>query len=225
LKTSGLLVTLTRQDHLAVLPADNTLNLGIEHRVYTGDMYGPGTAVQLTPWTRPSIHGYTTYPDGVTLHDGYFQAIDNIHYLHGDHGDIAFDYIKDIRKHPIIREDSWIGPETTRYDFSSDVVVTNTSVLTLDTWLDFSSTLRIEEGSSVIINAGGHIVLKGDGFLDMADNTRLIVRGTLVLNGSVRRGHQAEIVQEGKGVVHSNEIRRRPGSRGEWEPARALSKQ
>lgn len=204
LKTTGLLVTVAWHDRLEVLPADNTLELSIESRPYAGDMYGPETAIQVTPWTVPNINGYTAYPEDLELEAGNFQAIDNIRYTGEANGEMAFDYIKDFRERPIIREDSWMGAETAGYDFESDVTVRDSSVLTINTALHFSSALRIEGGSTVVIDAEGDVVLKGGSTLDMADHTRLVVRGKLSLNGSVYRGSDAEIVFESQGEVEGH---------------------
>ncbi len=193
LKTTGLLATLTRQNTMAVLAADNTLHRSYEAMPYAGDLFSPETAVQLTPWTLPNINGYTVYPAAFTPQDDNFQAILNIRYTGHADGEMAFDYVRDFRRRPVIEEDSWIGDETAGYDFDDLFVVTNASVLTIDTRLTFSDTLRLETGSTVVIGSGGRLELPAGSLLEMGDGTRLIVHGRLISNGEVRRGRDATI--------------------------------
>lgn len=194
LKTTGLLMTIAQGDRVAVVPSDNSLALNNESRIYTGDLYGPETATQLTPWTIPNIFGYTIYPEGLVLQDDDFKAIDNIDYSGGKNGEMAFDYVADFRERPVIREDSKIGAETAGYEFSTDVVVTGESVLSLNTTLAFSSVLRVERGSEVVIGSEGDVWMKAGSTLEMEDSTRVWVQGTLTIDGSTRKGRGAEIV-------------------------------
>lgn len=207
LKTTGLLATLTRQNKMAVLAADNTLDRSIEAPPYAGDLFGPESATQLTPWTRPTINGYTVYPADFTPQAANFQAILNIRYTGRAHGAMAFDYVKDFRKRPVIQEDSWIGDETAGYDFDDLFVVTNASVLTINTHLVFSDTLRLEAGSTVVIEEEGAVELRAGSLLEMAAEARLIVRGQWTANGMIRRGRDAEILDQRGAVVLETEAR------------------
>jgi M6 family metalloprotease-like protein len=179
LMTTGLLATLTRGGRMAVIPADNSLELSVSSQTYDGDMFGPGTGTQLTPWTRPNINGWDTYPEGFALVDENFQAIDNIRYSDGD--ELAMDYVRDFRSSPTIREDSWMGIETEGYTFEGPVVVTNGASLTVSTSLTFADDLTIETGSTLVIEASAAIDVRGK-FAVEAGAT-LVVRGTVEISG------------------------------------------
>ncbi len=143
LMATGLLVTLSREGRYAVLPADNSLDLGIMSSTYEGDLFGPGSGMQLTPWTRPNISGFTEYPPGFAMQEGNWQAIDAIRM--GEGMDMGFDYVTDIRIDPIIRANSWIGAETSGETIRGHMVVEAGATLTIEpgTVLFFASDARI----------------------------------------------------------------------------------
>ncbi len=157
LRTTGLLVQMGFQKGkrvaVDVLPADNTLDLSIHNADYTGDLYGPGTRTQLTPWTRPSTARHNRAPSWVGL--------DRIRYTGGPGGEMTFDYLPDFRVRPIIREASWMGKETRGYTFTTTVEVTNRATLHLTDSLTFNNGLTLDEGTRVEINAGAHLHLNG----------------------------------------------------------------
>lgn len=124
------------------LPSDNTLDKNILNNTYQGDSYTPATSKQITPWTRPNINGYTTYPASFSPS---WDAIDNIRYTGGSDGQMAFDYIKDFRTQPVIRSDSWIGAETNNYTFQTDLVVEAGATLTIAA----GTTLKFATGKGI----------------------------------------------------------------------------
>ena len=159
LMTTGLLVTLAEGARMAIAPADNTLDLSSQAAVYQGDLFEPGTAIQITPWTRPNINGFTTYPATFTMQPGNWQAIDDIRFSGAPNNEMAFDYIEDFRTQPTIREDSWIGDETDGFTFVDALTVTNESILTLEAnTLTFQDDVLIDDHSQ-IIQADGDIAV------------------------------------------------------------------
>lgn len=186
LMTTGLLPMLTYQGRTSVLAADNTLDLSAETRAYQGDLYGPETKTQLTPWTRPNINGYaTTYPADFVARASHFKAIDEIRYTDGPNGEMTFRYVRDFRRRPVIRADSWIGPETAGYTFTDTVVVTGGSTLTLETALTFTGTVRVEKGCSLVIEDGATVYFAPGSVLILGPRTQLVVRGTLTMDGTL----------------------------------------
>lgn len=158
LRTTGLLVQMGLQNGrrmaVDVLPADNTLELSIQNDTYTGDLYGPSTRTQLTPWTRPSTARHDGIPSWVGL--------DRIRYTGGPNGEMAFDFQPDFRASPVIRAPSWMGQETSGYAFTAPVEVTNqaTLYLTADT-LTFNGGVRLDSGTRLDIAAGARLYLNG----------------------------------------------------------------
>ena len=136
------------------LPADNTLDKYTYEFTYEGDLRTPTTGVQLTPWTRPNINGYTEYPRTSGGFEPSWQAIDGIRSAGGT--DLQFDYIRDFRLRPILREDSWIGMESSGIILREDLIVQE------------GVTLSIQEGVT----------------LKFAPGKGIVVRGTLVIAGS-----------------------------------------
>lgn len=184
LRTSGLLVLYAKGRALDVIPADNTLDLSATSSPYQGDLFGPSTSKQLTPWTRPNINGYTIYPKGFSPS---WQAVENIRYTNSADNAITFDYVADFRNRPIFREDSWIGQETVDYVFAGPVLVTNNSTLHISTILSFTQQLRIESGSTVVVAEGANVSLSSTSLLKMGANARLVIHGSLHIEGLVQR--------------------------------------
>jgi len=180
LRTTGMLVSLIDGVRFDLLPADNTLDLAITNSAYHGDLFSTDTRIQLTPWTRPNINGYTLYPSGFVPD---WHAIDNIHYKDEASHTILFDVIKDFRENPIIRSDSWIGNETFGHQFKANMRVTHRSTLTINTSLSFSRRLRIDSGARVIVAEGARIKMKEGSTLDVRNGGHIEVKGSLILNG------------------------------------------
>ena len=65
LRTNGVLIHLVNKRGVDVLPADNDLGLSSTHAIYKGDLFGPESSIQITPWTRPNSNGYTFYPENI----------------------------------------------------------------------------------------------------------------------------------------------------------------
>jgi len=198
LRSTGLLVMLIDGLHLDVLPADNTLDLAATDAPYMGDLFGPDTATQLTPWTRPNTNGFTLYPPGFT--PGW-QALDRIRYTGEADREMAFDYVADFRLRPILREDSWIRDETQGYAFDTPLVVTNGSTLRLGTTLSFTKRLRVERGATVIVEAGADVTLAAGSVLDLAYGSTMIIEGRLRLNGLLKRNPGARFLTRDEGTV------------------------
>jgi hypothetical protein len=174
LMSTGLLVQVREGRHFAVVAADNTLDLSIDTSAYRGDLFGADAATQLTPWTRPNISGYATYPPDFVMEAGNWQALDDIRPSGGPGGEMAFDYVADVRIRPIIREDSWMGAETSGTSFRSDIVVEDGARLTItagtiirlteraDLIVEEGATLTIERGARVEFGTGSSLVADGD---------------------------------------------------------------
>ena len=183
---------------LDVLPADNTLDLSAKDAPYAGDLFSPTTAAQLTPWTRPNISGFTIYPPGFTPS---WQAIDRIRYTGAPGGEMAFDYVKDFRQRPVIRQESWIGDETRSHTFEVPLVVTDASTLHVETALSITEKLRVEPGATVVIEAGADLTLTARSVLDLAWNATVIVEGHLRLDGLLKRSPSARFIKRGDGTI------------------------
>ncbi len=198
LRTNGLLVMLADGIRLDVLPADNTLDLAAHDDAYTGDLFTPETAAQLTPWTRPNTSGYTTYPDGFAPS---WQALDRIRYTGASGGEMAFDYVEDFRQRPVLREDAWMGDETRGTTFTAPLVVTAGSTLRIGTTLSVAERLRVEPGSTVIVEAGAEVIMLPGSVVDLAFGARLLVEGRLRLDGLLKRHPSAAFTTLGDGTI------------------------
>jgi hypothetical protein len=189
LRTTGLLVTATRSEpfypdpRYAVVAADNTLACNDSSYTYEGDLFGPNTRVQLTPWTRPNISAFSRYPADLVVEESTFQAIDSIRYTGGPGGEMAFDYLRDFRDRPIIREDSWMGNETRDFRFTADVIVTNGSTLTIETDVRIAGRLKVDSGSRVVVN--GSVLLEAGAVLEMEAQSEVSGQGQLVSAGTL----------------------------------------
>jgi len=200
LRTNGVLIHLVNKRGVDVLPADNDLALSSTHAIYNGDLFGPTSFTQITPWTRPNSNGYTFYPDN-------FQpdwiALDHFRYSPDSSGLLIFDYSSDFRTTPVIREDSWIGKETKEYNFGTPVEVINRSTLVVDTEITVSKKLLITPGSTVRINPGATLKLDSESVLDLRQGSTLIVEGTLISNGLISRSPRAKLIVNEGGRIQS----------------------
>lgn len=180
LRTTGLLVTLSDSLRFDVLPADNTLDLSVENAPYNGDLFGPSTQTQLTPWTRPNSNGYAHYPDRFPVR---WDALDRIRTSDDAGQTMVFDYLADIREQPIIRENSWMGDETRGTVFNEPVVVTNGSTLHIETMLTLGDGLIVEPGATVIFETDAEATLPEGAVLRLHRAATVLVRGTVRFEG------------------------------------------
>ncbi len=204
LRTTGLLVTLAEATRYDVLPADNTLDLSTRNAAYEGDLYGPPSFTQITPWTRPNLSGYTRYPPGFAPD---WQAVDDIRYAGDASRTLTFDVHADFRLRPVIRQDSWIGSETKGYVFRVPFRVTGRSTLVLDTPLTFAGTLRLDAGTTVVLDAGADVTLATGSVLDLKAGTTLHVKGVLTLDGWIKRSPGARILVSEGGTLRTHLLR------------------
>jgi hypothetical protein len=205
LRTTGLLVGLAERYRYEVLPADNSLVLSVENRTYQGDMYGPASSTQITPWTRPTINGYTTRRISNPIS---WQAIDNIRSDPTNRSVMLFDYIADFRSRPIIRENSWMAWESSGQVIEAPLLVTNGATLIIATEVTLDGRVAVESGATLHIERGGRLTLGSSGILSIFDTGRLRVDGQLVVGGVVipQAGSTIRIGTEGQ-------ILRSPGPR------------
>ena len=118
-------------------------------------LYRPGVATQITPWTRPNVSGYTRYPDGRA--PNWF-AIDRIRYTGDADSTMAFDFVADVRRAPeiVIRDDSWMGAETSGTTFRQPVRVAPGATLTVEApaRVAFAGGLAVEEAGRFVCERG-----------------------------------------------------------------------
>ncbi|NNE46703.1 MAG: T9SS type A sorting domain-containing protein [Rhodothermales bacterium] len=174
--TTGLLATrVTKHRNVAVITADDDVNLGLTTETYEGDMFGPRSP-QLTPWTTPNIHGYSRYPTGRVLSDGDFAAIDNIRYDEVDPTVMVIDYRADFRYNPTFRSDSRIGPESREVTLSGVADITNESRLEIATDVLAAGTLVVRSGSSLLVSEGSTLAVNE---LHVEEGATLVIKGVL----------------------------------------------
>ncbi|GAB5520618.1 MAG: hypothetical protein RhofKO_28690 [Rhodothermales bacterium] len=179
LRTTGLLVTLSEDTRFDVLPADGGLTLATSNAPYHGDLFGPATQRQLTPWTRPSFDGYRQYPKGYTP---TWQAIDEIEVV-GPERQMQVGYIHDFRMAPVIRADSWIGDETEGHTFTQSVSIEEGATLHIDTQLTFTHHFNLGPGSTLIIGPDAEVTLTESAVLRVSTGSRIVVKGVLSFRG------------------------------------------
>ena len=194
LRTTGMLVMLANSYQVDVAPADNTMQLAVQNKAYEGDMFGPDTGSQLTPWTRPNINGFTRYP---TNYAPRWAAIDNIRYSGDEAHTMEFDFFADFREAPVLREDSWFGREMEDYVFENRITITDGSALTIERHVSVAGELVVKAGSRMIITEGAELEMMEGSTLRLDLGARVIVEGTLVLDGLVHR-HGNAIIQVGE---------------------------
>lgn len=201
LRTTGLLPMLVDGKGVDILPADNTMQIANDNAAYEGDLWGPGTKVQLTPWTRPNINGFTEYPGN---YEPSWVAIDRIRPDNVDPHTLLLDFYEDFRLRPVIREDSWMGPHLNGYAFKSTLAVTNQRTLHIQTAITIESALVLHAGSTVVIAEGAHVRMAPRSHLWLKNGTTLIVKGTLTLDGILSRMASSQLIIEGSGLINSN---------------------
>ncbi len=179
LMTTGLLATMVdRNFHVSVLAADNSIELGLLAFGYDGDMFGPPSATQLTPWTTPNVHGLSTYPSDYVLESSDFVAIDSIRYSASDARVIEFDYRSDFRHSPTFRSNSQIGHESAGVELHGQVRVADRSTLDLHALSSVRGMALVEEGSSLHVHGGAEVEIDS---LYLRRGSRLSVDGNLTI--------------------------------------------
>jgi hypothetical protein len=159
LRTTGILVMLTRWKRgrlsLDVLPADNTMNLSTENTSYEGDLFGPRSAQQITPFTTPS----TSLPDG---NPSWF-AIDDIRMTGAADSSMSFVFIPDFRNEAIVRESSRVDPDHGRVVIRGGLHVMNSSTFTIasGSQIEISGPITAEPGSSIVAKDGSTVTIDG----------------------------------------------------------------
>ena len=236
---TGVLATLRATTSARdVLPSSNVVPHGPEYPEYSGVMYGDdGQKTQLTPWTRPSTHGWAVYPalsrcgelnppascgqgedpcpntigtgavcppsgDSVGVwevlpetfrpYDLSWEALSEVE-VRAPINDVLVDFASDFRLAPVLREDSWMGPETDGETISGLTRVTNGATLTLHSRIKPRSTepppddpndgdLRGEESDYVYylpttvtfdelrVEPGSHLIVQDDVTLVVNDD-------------------------------------------------------
>jgi hypothetical protein len=201
LRTTGLQVSLAHRNRLDVIPADNSLDLGTENAVYDGDLFGPKTRRQLTPWTRPNSDGYTRLPP---REGGTWVAIDDIRET-ADRA-IRFDVLIDFRERPIVREESWIGRESDEEIFTAPILVRDRSTLHVGSDVTIAGPLRVAPGSTLHIGAGGALRIAATGRIHLAPSARLSIEGTLLLEGPLLATPESTIETTGNGRIRAKRL-------------------
>ncbi len=182
LRTTGLMVGLAERNRYDLLPADNSLVLSTEDQAYQGDLFGPASRTQLTPWSRPTINGYTMRRIRNPIS---WQAIDNIRTHASEPGVLLFDYIADFRKRPFIREDSWMAWETAGQVIDARLTVTGAATLTVSTRMTLDGRVILHPGTTLRIERGAELMLGRNAALSLAAGASLEVDGVLTVTGLI----------------------------------------
>lgn len=182
LRTEGLLITIADRRRFDVIPADNSLHLSPENGPYQGDMFGPGTMTQLTPWTRPNINGYNRNPQRLQPH---WHAIDAIRWEEDRPDAMRFDYLEDFRLRPVVREDSWITGETGPVAISGGLVVTGTSTLSIETDVTLTGVAEVQGSATLRVAPDAVLTLDPQSAIIIRPGGRVIVDGTLIHPGII----------------------------------------
>ena len=152
---------------------------------YEGDMYGPGSRVQITPWTAPS----TSRPDG----SASWVALDDIRYT-GNGTEMAFELVRDFRRRPIVRENSRIGKESSGIELLGQVWVGQGVELTVgDADVLMVGGLRVDRDARVVIEKEATVRIGGPQPLRLFRRASLLVAGTLDVQGLVEAHRTAYI--------------------------------
>ncbi|MEM8556914.1 MAG: right-handed parallel beta-helix repeat-containing protein [Bacteroidota bacterium] len=211
LKTTGLSLELSNypggsNQFYDYVFADNTY-AGSSYAVdHDGDMYGPTTTSQITPWTVPNVNGCDSYNGDVVCGQSDFtmtwQAIDNVRYTGGADDEMAFDFFADYRDASIvyIREDSWMGTETDGSSFAGEVRVTNGATLTIEDGI----TLTFEEG--IRVDSGARLDTESGVTLKFDQGELLQVYGTLAAEGTTFEASNTNLGWSGVNVQGSATI-------------------
>lgn len=164
LRTTGLHIKLTEWfgDRLTldVLTADNKMTLSNENADYDGDLFGPGSASQITPFTTPS----TSLPDGTPT----WVAIDSITMVQAGEPEMQFRFISDFRKDAVVREDSRITARHGRVAIEGDLVVTDGAVL------EVGSEAHLDVSGDILISPDASVKAKAGAMLTTASETRYL---------------------------------------------------
>lgn len=201
LRTTGLLAVFADHYKADVIPADNNLQLVIDNEAYKGDLFGPSTSTQLTPWTKPNSNGFNVYPRN---HTPRWIALDHIRHSEVNPSQMVFDFHADFRENPVIREDSWMGSGLDDYVFDSKISVTNGSVLTIHDDVTVAGDIFLDRASKIMIDEGATLTLSQASTIQMLGGAEIEVAGTLILDALVQRSINTRIVRSGNGVIRSN---------------------
>lgn len=183
LMTTGLLVGVSDDaaggTRYEVIPADGDLALAADSSAYVGDLFGPSTQRQLTPWTRPSSSGTMVSSDLASWH-----ALDRIRYAE-DSVTMAFDFVADARTRPVFRAESWMAAESEGLYLSAPVRVEAGAVLHIESGVAMAGRVDVEAGGRVVVEPGGALTLGPRASLRLAAGASVEVRGTLRVEGFV----------------------------------------
>ncbi len=204
LRATGLLATYVNGYGADVLPADNDLALATNNEAYAGDLFGPQTSTQLTPWTRPNSNGFNSYPGNF---NNRWAAIDNIRYAGDQDGKMRFDFYPDFRENAIIRQNSWMGHGLNDFVFDTPFTVTNGSILTIQKDVTIAGPLLIDRQSKIAIEKGATLTLDAAGSLQMNAGAEIEVAGILVLDALLQRSVGTRIYVVGDGQIRSTMMR------------------
>ncbi len=125
------------------------------YATWARDMLGPGSAVQMTPWTRPNTSGYSLYPEGV---EPNWFALADVRPTGQADGSMAVTVVADVRVQPqiVVSVDSWMGAETSGTTFAAPVTVARGA--TLRVWqsasVTFAGGLSVEPGAAFVCEPG-----------------------------------------------------------------------
>ncbi|MFN3596163.1 MAG: hypothetical protein ACK41D_02705 [Rubricoccaceae bacterium] len=223
----GLLVTLTRGDPAGpafayaydVLYADNTFRrvtrcTGTSPNCYadpfSSGLYHPRRATQLSPWTRPSVSGFTRLPPGRTPSGrapDWF-AIDGLRFRPGDPDSaLVFDFVADVRRGFTVRRESWMGRETSGETLAGPLVVAAGATLTVEAGatVTFAAGAVVEAGATLVVENGATLLfgtgeaLRVDGRLH-ASRARLAPSARGGAWRGIVRGAGAEVLLGGSRV-------------------------
>ena len=89
---------------------------------------------------------------------------------------------------------------------ATGITITGGSTLTIESQVSIAGELVIQAGSRVVIAEGAELHLMEEGTLRMDLGARVIVDGTLVLNGLVRRHGNAVILVSEQGRLKNTSV-------------------
>lgn len=232
LATHGLQVALSDGDPAAragyrygFLPADGTYErisrctgahpscLG--PHTYDGDLYGPEWVDQLTPWTRPNSSGFRRSDLIAEGFEPQWFALDRIRYEPTDpDSTMLFDFVADVRRRPrfisegqpwpVVRVDSWMGPESDGLVFQDEVLVEQGATLYVGADDVLSDSLAGRHASL------GAVRVSFEGGLRLETGARLILgpEARIAIQRGVLGGPGCEIVVEpGASIVLGRGVR------------------
>ena len=180
LRTTGLLVHLVQNKGVDVIPTDNDLALSMHNSSYYGDLFSPNTMRQLTPWTRPNSNGFTNYPPSFSPN---WVALDHIRFSEMGDSTLVFDFYADFRNKPVIREDSWIGNESTGIQINGPFVIQDESTVHLNTEITVAGPLVVDNTSILHINTNATLNIPRASVLEIKKGSQVHIEGTLRIEG------------------------------------------